>query len=141
MEISDVDAAWAAGFLDGEGTFTIHLDNRNVFVAIVSVSNTDVNPLQSFKEWFGGSFRATKIRSVNHKQLYTYTATSRNAIALIKVVRPYLRLKGVQADVLLQLNELIENGRGAGWELTIDELRSRVALKARITELNKRGVG
>ena len=58
-----------------------------------------------------------------------------------RLVRPYLVVKGEQADVLLELQDRIERRGKSQAKTSPKKSRHRVALRARITDLNKRGAG
>jgi hypothetical protein len=136
-EISVADAAWAAGFLDGEGSFTIRSGNHGTFTLVVEAGQIDPRPLLKLREMFGGSVRLAP-RYKPSRDIYYYNIGAKICADMLTVIRPFLVVKGEQADLLLQLRALMEANVTRG-PLTVQDITDRVALKARITELNKRG--
>lgn len=138
-----MDAAlvgWAAGFLDGEGSFQIDHPALRSFRIHVAASNTDVRALYRLQEMFGGSIRPGTAY-MGYKPVYHWAIVAQRAAAAIRILLPHLLLKAEQAAVLLELQDRIDAMGGVGQKgLPADEVEARRALKARITVLNKRGV-
>jgi len=102
-EIDPIDAAWAAGFLDGEGHFGIR-EWLGSYQPSVHVTQVDPRPLLRLKALFGGGVRIGTLTYVGQRQHYRYYLTSRAGVAsLIRAVLPYLSVKGEEATLLLQL--------------------------------------
>lgn len=142
--ITPTDAAWAAGFLDGEGCFKIskspprrynRIPNYTIGVNAVQV---DPGPLEHLRFLFGGSFhRRTHEHRPGQAQSYIWQSSSRVALAVIHVVRPYLRVKGRQADLLVEM--YATTGR-KGRRTDGATAAQREAFYRAAKELNRRGV-
>lgn len=110
--MTEVDLAWAAGFIDGEGCINItkryakyHQGNGGKLYHSVSLSANQISkePLLKLQEMFGGKIRATKPIG-NRRPSFgwiIYTKAARDALALML---PYFRVKGTEAKMVLTLN-------------------------------------
>lgn len=91
--LSESEAAYLAGLIDGDGTVTLgrkhRADNRQL---IVSISNTE-RKLQEYIQQICGTGKITGKRSysVKHRPSYAYTVTNRQALDLISQVAGFLR--------------------------------------------------
>jgi LAGLIDADG endonuclease len=94
------DLAWAAGFLDGEGCFTINgaAGGRSV-QPLIAVTQVRRKPLDKLAEMFGGN-----VRPQRHRQGHTYfqwVITGSRLTVMIPLVLPYLVLKKDEAQAIL----------------------------------------
>jgi|SoiMethySBSTD1v2_1073268.scaffolds.fasta_scaffold701158_2 hypothetical protein len=138
-EIDTHDLAWAAGFLDGEGNFDIGLNNHGTFYVIVQATNVDPRPLLKLVALFGGKSRlSTREAGSRAKDVYRYRLV-KGASKVVRMLRPYLVVKGEHADVLLRMQDLVDGRKHKYAALTDDELSARVALRTEIRALNHRG--
>lgn len=137
--IADVDAAWAAGFIDGEGSLAISVTSNGTFNIYVVAGNTDPRPLLKLKELFGGRVVNRTSRIANHRDHYVWTLTGKhNLLAFLDAVEPYLVVKGEQAVLLKEACQLL---RGRGKKISTDEMRLRIVASEKMHGLNRRGVG
>jgi hypothetical protein len=90
---------WAAAWIDTEGSIGLYHKRRDNpacfgYAPTVMISQVVLAPLEILKCTFGGSFaydgRTTSLRISNHR-----------AITMLQYTRPYLVVKGAQADLLL----------------------------------------
>ena len=94
--------AYAAGFLDGEGCFTV---GRHWKIT-VSCANTNRAVIEWFKATFGGTVsRSSRRRKANHRICWQWCVVSRGADRVCKWVAPYLKEKAPQALLLLSLQQ------------------------------------
>jgi len=143
-QLSDIDAAYIAGFVDGEGCLSLCRVNANDpnrttnYVIRLRVSNT----FPGIIDWIAlkvgfGSVRSTKKYKDHYKQPYEWYLTGRRATVLLKQLYPYLKVKKLQAEVLFEYAEtLMPPGQAKIPHNVID---ARKTLKAKITCLNWRG--
>ncbi len=87
------DAAYIAGFIDGEGTISLSRkhrgDNRQL---VISISNTERELLDYVKHAVGaGRITNKKAYRANHTPSLTYVITNRQALDLLGQIDPYLR--------------------------------------------------
>ena len=108
-------AAYIAGLIDGEGTVTLtrlHAnENRR---AVVSIANTEIQLLKFVIDQVGaGKITRKKTSSNLHTPSFCYTITSRQALALLRQLAPYLRsYKRQRADLLLDRYESLTPRNG-----------------------------
>jgi hypothetical protein len=142
------EAAWAAGFLDGEGHFTIALTHKGTnFRAIISASQTTSEPLLLLQHWFGGSIRVYTDKVKAHKPCYEWTVVGVGLASLLEAITPYLIVKKRHADLILQFKKLVDasverrsrEGKRSRAEVVIEEMRLRVEVFCAVKELNMRG--
>ena len=140
---SPTDLAWTAGFVDGEGyvgiTWKSH-DHR-VASAVVSIANTNVDALRAIQEWFGGFLQIRPIRKLRGPRMTRpcgmLVLTNRKARDILLAIRPYLRVKGGQADLVLQFDGM-QRFRGGTRALHIPQsiIEERRRLWQAISDLN-----
>ena len=103
--LSDVDAAYVAGIIDGEGTITLTRNHRRENRRpVVSISSTEL-PLLAYVRSVIGAGRVTrKMRTrEHHSPSFACCITSRQALRLLTQVAPFLRTYKVRrASLLLQ---------------------------------------
>ena len=102
--LSPVDAAYIAGFIDGEGTISLarkHAgENRQL---IISISNTEPRILKFVLAAVGaGKITRKKVAATHHTPSLTYAIWNRQALALLAQVQPHLRsYKNERAKLIL----------------------------------------
>ena len=103
--LSAVDAAYLAGLIDGEGTITLSRKHKHENRQLaLSISNTE-RPLLEFAYTSIGAGKITSKRTTkaNHTISYTYAIYNRQALALIKIIEPYLRsYKRMRARLIIE---------------------------------------
>src|SRR5581483_9109334 len=114
--LSVSEAAYVAGIVDGEGTITLTRTHRNENRRpLLSISSTEL-ALLSYVQSVIGSGRITKkacARS-HHTPSFTYVISSRQALAVLSQITPYLRTyKSLRAQLLLDCYAAVtpRNGR------------------------------
>ena len=120
LEISDIDFAYAAGLMDGEGYISatsnhtksrgrtistkgkpyIHRDSR------VSMAMTAKEPLEWFQEKFGGCLYFKKMKRKWKNQWIWVLTGNQNKIKILQGIIPYLKVKNEQAVLLLEYVQL-----------------------------------
>lgn len=118
------DLAYVAGFIDGEGCFSV---GRNWKIT-VSCANTHKPVVEWLAAHFGGSFckNATRAKKPNHRRIYSWSVVSRDADHFCKAVVPYLRVKTEQALLLIALQQTMTNGGKRLPQFVVDE-RNRLS--------------
>jgi hypothetical protein len=139
MSVSD--AAWLAGFLDGEGSFQITLASRRVnFDAAVSAANTHRDALERCRELAGGSICALGRSKSAWRQYYKWEIRGKSVTSTLHAILPYLVIKREQAEILMVLRLSSEAGARLGKSILPEhEVRWRETLKLAINALNTRG--
>lgn len=97
------DIAWAAGFIEGEGTVRINLKRNKYKYFIISVSQTSTKPLDKLKSIFGGKvYGPYQPRGIGKKLHYLYQIHGKSAEIAANLVLPYLFDKGIQCRAALK---------------------------------------
>lgn len=103
--VNEVNAAYAAGILDGEGSITITRNHSGRWPSPqVSVSSTDRELIDWLKNYFGGSISTKKPRQPEHSIAFDWKLTDRRALWFLQIVRPFLVIqrKIRRCDLLLR---------------------------------------
>ena len=111
---------WAAGFFDGEGSVFVEISKnkntrrrvRNLLTA--SVTQTSTPCLNLFKQCFGGNITPiTKSRRqhMNNSVCFVWRVRSKDAIAFLEVIAPYVVVKKEQVELALQYPLTSADGR------------------------------
>lgn len=107
MRYNEIDLAYIAGFLDGEGSFIITYqgESKRRLRPMISVANTSREILEWIKELFGGFISANNgsICKPRGRTIYYYSLGSRKAcLEVLQLVIPYLKVKKKQAILLIE---------------------------------------
>jgi hypothetical protein len=159
QQIMEVDKAWIAGFIDGEGCITIARQIRKnrpspSYRSYITVSNTNRDSLEYLRGHYGGvlyerhEYRKDK-RGKNWADAYDWYCPLRSATRLLTDILPYLRVKRQQAMLVLEFlatkkafarNERRPSSkRGGSAPLTGDEIAHRERLRLAVKRLNSKG--
>lgn len=137
--------AYLAGLLDGEGTVGINrvksakAKNPSHFPHLMIANSYE--PVVRWLGEIGGSVDVHRpsTHKSNWKTSYRWRLHGKNAETFVRAVRPYLRIKHEQADVILELAAIRGKNNVPHGTLTEAQVNEREALKMRINELNRRG--
>lgn len=103
--LSPLDAAYLAGFIDGEGSIMLYRRAPGVKLRLL-VTNTKRVVLDWIRTVTGvGSVTVVSSRSVRHNPRMDWHCDSQAAESVIEQIRPYLKLKMAQADLALRFQE------------------------------------
>lgn len=143
---SDPELAWAAGFIDGEGSLGVYhySGGRRAARAVrhaprITATNTVEIPIRRLRSWFGGKVSYSQ-RSEAWRGVFVWDVTSMRAVEVARLLLPYLCVKQAQASLLIEFADdaLWSNG-GSDRAVPEDEYARREALYDRTRELNRRG--
>jgi hypothetical protein len=99
--MKETDLAYAAGIIDGEGCiYASKPSKHNSYRLNVAVSMTSERVVRLMAELFGGPvYDGNKIKRelVGRKQIWTWRVTNESAVAVLRLIGPYLVEKGDQA--------------------------------------------
>lgn len=115
----DTDLAYLAGVLDSDGFISIQRTTKNChrgafrwtatyFQARVGIAGTRREPHDFAAARFGGSIHAHTPKNPADRVQFQWVASGRMAAAVILAVRPFLLIKGEQADLTLELQALVQ---------------------------------
>jgi len=142
--IEPSELAYWGGFFDGEGSISIYrYQNKSpyhvspTYSVQMSLSQVNKQIVDLFSQRFKGTRAIRKHRIPNARTQYYWSARGRRAIAVIKELLPFLRLKRSQADLALEFHT--RKGANPSRHLTEQELRLREEYYQRMHQLNVRG--
>ena len=108
--------AWAAGFMDGEGSIYIRephgrKGHRSSYAIVVNISQDDIRPMLFIQNLWGGSVNPGPVRD-NGKCSTRWTVTALSAARFLEDILPFLLVKREQASLALELQSM---KRPVGW--------------------------
>jgi len=112
------DLAYLAGIIDGEGWVGIKRGKAYAcqgrkspsYNAGIQVRMVDEGAIRFLAEKLGGWYYKEKPHCNNGRPLFCYQASDRAAEGILKKLRPFLRVKARQCDVVLRLRTLQASG-------------------------------
>ena len=114
--LTEIDAAYIAGLIDGEGTITLTRKHKNENRQLaVSISNTDRPLLEYVRQTTGvGKITSKRTSQPHHTPSFTYSVYNRQALTLLEQIQPYLRTYKTKRSKLILRDYLAltpRNGR------------------------------
>lgn len=106
------ELSYLAGIIDGEGSIGLYKttsspNDRHSISLRLQIANTSRPMLDWVLSKTGiGSIRNKEACSLTRRQAWVWSATSKQAVEIIRQIRPYLIIKAPQADVVIALWEL-----------------------------------
>ena len=132
-QLSPTDAAYIAGFVDGEGSIML-LQRKNSIRVRMTVSNTDRNVLDWLCQTVGVSnIQAHRKETAKHRMAWQWDLNGDGVASLLVQIRPYLKVKAVQADLAIEAMERLRDPVFKADHTWQDEW------KEQMRKLNKRG--
>lgn len=104
---SEVDAAWIAGFFDGEGSVTGSNIRGDQSALMINLSQSDVTQLVRIESIFGG-FIVMRRGGFSNSLVHQWFLCGRKAKPFLEAIRPYIRIKKEQMDLALQFISLMD---------------------------------
>src|SRR3972149_4778403 len=104
MNLSDTEAAYAAGIVDGEGSIQLTRNRKSRWPSpAVSVASTDRELLEWLRSRAGGTIIRKRTYRPTHNPSFEWKLTDRRALHFLEIVRPCLviRRKIARCDLLL----------------------------------------
>lgn len=133
MRYYEQDLAYLAGYLDGEGCFTLGQAHKPV----LAVENTHKPTIEWLHRTFGGSMsRKLSTRKAHHRHTYRWAVVNREASDVCRAVAPYLREKTQQALMLIVVQQT-KNYQGARKGLPPDVLAERERFSTMLREAKR----
>lgn len=97
---SELDLAWAAGFIDGEGSIHIRIDKTGRtsprYTLILTATNTNKESIDKLKNILYGTTPSIKMRKGNTKPIYRFTSSANKALENLKLIQKYSIVKREQ---------------------------------------------
>lgn len=143
-------AAYAAGLFDGEGMIRIashiHRDKVTRIYQLHATIGVNFYPVVVLlKKKYGGSIHENRhdLRNPRNRIQFNWVATSQQAAAFLRDVRPHLIIKADQADLALEFQANVDEwahklGSRAGFHPDRDKVFAwRAEVAQRLSELKK----
>lgn len=118
--------AYAAGILDGEGSISLHIENRRKRSPTleIRVTNRNKEVIEFLKIYFYGTIQITAARpEKNANEQYRWGVVSKNAEAFLKAVAPHVIVKKRQLAIALEFMEHRFDSEDAYWTY-VEQMRN-----------------
>ncbi len=136
IPLEEVEKAYLAGIVDGEGTVTLMKHHKNETpTPSVAVANNNLKLLEWIKSIVGGVIVSKKKYKPHHKNSYAWSVRQDRAIRFLDEIKKYLIIKKPQADLITQEYKSVTHRAG---KYTPEMLDKKMRLVAKIRELNQR---
>jgi len=147
--VTPAECAYLAGLIDGEGSVMAYYSasdrpraggriHRQGWVQVkVDICNTDERLIDWVAERWAGHVSQVDRSHLSQRTIHRIVASAGDAAAMLDDARPYLVIKGEQADLVLELVRTRRNPGRAGY--TAEERAHRIALADRVQALNRKG--
>jgi len=100
--MTETEAAWLAGFIDGEGSIVTYRSGKGFPCWQLTIPNTHVGSLAYVKEITGAGYVRRKPSRGERKPQFIYVLTAqRDMEHVVKQVLPFLRIKRLSAEAFL----------------------------------------
>jgi len=140
--LTEIDHRELANFMDTEGFIgMIYSKPEDRVIPLVVLSNTNKPWLEAIEDKWGGKVGIQRKPKPNYKTLWGWQVHGTYLSTVLKAIRPYLQLKGENADLCIELQTRITQkmGRYSNGRLTVEEKRLRFELYQRCKILTSRG--
>jgi len=138
---SVAEAAYLAGFVDGEGSIGVYKHGRS-FRLRMQVANTSYPVLEHLQKIWGGriSHNGTKERNPRWKPSYILDWNTNQILSLLKEIQPYLVNKAEHCITALEFQDTVLPKHPGCLGLPKKVISKRLSLREKFKELNCRGV-
>lgn len=147
--VSETDLAWAAGFVDADGSILLERSNRTykgssrvAHTPRICAGSIDAAPLEKLKAIFGGLIVEQRHTNNSRRQnfrFYQWSVTNYRAVDTARLLMPFLVIKGVQAYLLSCFEyEAVWSKGGADPKMPAVEFERREALVEEMRHFNGR---
>ena len=130
--MNKIDLAYLAGVMDSDGSITIDkntwrvrtLNQSPAYQEMLCISQIHPGAVQLAQELFGGSVSTQKPRGIGRQTMIRWQARNKVAVAAVKALIPFLRIKRRQAEIILLLRGIKDRGRNANTCCTGPHIRT-----------------
>lgn len=135
MKLSDSEAAYIAGFIDGEGTINVlntrlKRTKRGQFTVHITIDQVDPRPMIWMHSKVGGSLFAKTDKRPNHRPMTRWVIGGAACEDLLRRVLPYLINKHDKANIALAMRESLNAGYCTKYPVPEEEYQRRLRLVA-----------
>lgn len=134
--MKEVEKAYIAGIVDGEGTVTLTKHHRNETpTPRVLIANNDLRLLTWIKERVGGNITAKKKYKAHHHNSYVWNVCQDRAIRFLNSIKKFLIVKKQQAELITTEYKAVTHRAG---KYSPAMLAKKYRLVKKIRKLNQR---
>jgi hypothetical protein len=125
-KLEPVNAAYIAGLVDGEGTITLVVKQKNAQRHLaLTISNTEFDLLKNVLRVVGAGKLTSKVAySTKHAIGYTYAIYNQQALTLLSQINPYLRSYKKKRAKLILSRYLVLTPRNGKYNKTMLKKRA-----------------
>ena len=136
IPLEEVEKAYVAGIVDGEGTVTLMKHHKNeTHIPFVGIANNNLELLKWIKSLIGGNICSKKKRLPHHNDSYVLNIRQDRALRFLGEISKYLIIKKPQAELILKKYKSVTHRNG---RYTPVLLQKKMQLVAEIRKLNQR---
>lgn len=100
---NNIDRAYLAGFFDGEGSIGVYASGSGALRIRTTITSTNLDVLEAFQEMIGmGTVRQRKTAKSNHKDAFDWRLGGKDTHELLKIIRPFVRVKAYECMLGLE---------------------------------------
>lgn len=137
------DRIWFAGFFDGEGCVHIRnpIPSQPGWVLTMSLANSGIDALRYAHSVMGGGLTDRPRQKAHYRDQMRWSTSCDDALAVLLAIRPFLRVKHLQADLGIEFQERVRSDRfGHRHEMPESEKEWRRAQSEKMSRLNRPNV-
>jgi hypothetical protein len=115
--MSESEASWLAGYLDGDGCVTINKNQRATGTLRLSFDSCDIELLESLQKITGvGVINLKSGQKGKHRPAYYWRVSGKETVAILKQIVKYIRcdFKRRRAEIVIANADVFERGVGGG---------------------------
>jgi len=137
MRIGETDAAWIAGFADGEANVGLYRrKGTQAFMPQFQINQTEQGPIDKLTRLVGGYVQKRSPKG-NRKDYFIWTMRREEMREFIPQILPYLTCKRRQAEICLEYLEISQQTKNGHWNQ--EDLSRLESLHEETLRLNRRG--
>ena len=129
--MNDVELAYLAGIVDGEGTVTMSRSGTRTYRPAVNVDSTDRELIEWIHERCGGMIIEKKTYKSHHRQSYIWRLRNFAAVEMLAAILPFMVIerKRKRAEIIVRDFSCRGHYRDPGWKPRIETALEVLAIK------------
>jgi hypothetical protein len=136
--MTDMEAAYIAGIIDGEGSFLVYMKRagrgeKKYHRAVMKIANTDRDLVEWIKARTGGTITQWQSEIPGRKRMYHLNVEGPVLLRLCERIGPLLRVKGEQARLTAEMQRTMSTKR-TGLPMPMEIVQRREELRRAIAE-------
>lgn len=140
----EVDLAYAAGLIDGEGSIHIEVTRGKWYAPRMCLGMTlpALEVMEMYHEEYGGTLRVMRPETEKWAEAWMWYVHGPDAVRFLSDILPYLKIKKAHAELAIQVGTIRDElpKRRNGQAKWTEEARERCAkIKMEVAVLNQKG--